>query len=116
MTHDDKEDLAVIINSGFQNLTDTMNQRFAGVDTRLDKVENRLEKVETRLDGVETRLDGVETRLDGVETELSSLSQKITQIDLRTQNQIDEQYERTHKLEKRTTVIEEHIGLKPVAT
>lgn len=101
MTHEDKEELAVLINSGFQNLTDIMNQRFGGVDTRLDKVENRLEKVETRL--------------DGVETELSSLSQKITQIDTRTQNQIDAQYERTTKLETRTTVIENHIGLKSVA-
>lgn len=89
------DELAVMVNNGFQTVTGAIN------------------KVETRLDGVETRLDGVETRLERVETEVKELSQKITQIDLRTQNQIDAQYERMTELEKRTDIVEEHIGLKP---
>lgn len=90
-----------MINSGFQTLTDTMNQRFSVVDERFEAVDRRF--------------DGVETRLGSVETELVSLKQKITQIDQRTQNQIDEQYERTAVLEVRTETIEKHLGLKPVS-
>jgi archaellum component FlaC len=60
------DDLAVIINKGFQ----TNQEHFDG---RFDKVEGRLDKVEGRLDKVENRLMRVEIKMDAVEDDLSEI-------------------------------------------
>ncbi len=59
------EDLAGMMNRGFESLRSDMDQRF-------DKVDNRFDGVEKRLDGVEGQLRGLDNRLDAVEQEVKA--------------------------------------------
>jgi len=67
----------------FENiLAPYLDERFGGVETRLDKVE-------TRLDKVETRLGGVEEDLGEVKNELKIVNRKIDILQETTPNRIE---------------------------
>ncbi len=68
-----------------------LNQRFAGVDRRIDDLNLRMDdrfqdmnqRMDERFNGVERRIDRVETRLDSVEVELSDMNTRLSDINAR---------------------------------
>ncbi len=104
MKHEEttNEELAIMINSGFQSLTDTVN----GMRTDIGVMKERL-------DGIDGRLDGIDGRLDSLEEKTEYIDQKLTRIDRRQEQQMDEQYSRMSAAENDIKEIRKHIRLKP---
>ena len=47
-----------------QELKTYLEQRFDGIDKRLDGMDKRFDGIDTRLDGMDKRFDGIDTHLD----------------------------------------------------
>jgi len=111
MKHDEttNEELAIMINNGFQSLTDTVN----GMRTDMGVMKERLDGIDGRLDGIDGRLDGIDGRLDSLEEKTEYIDQKLSRIDRRQEQQMDEQYSRMSAAENDIKEIRKHVGLKP---
>lgn len=67
------DDLAVIINKGFDNQMEHMDKKFAEVDKKFDSMDERFKHVATKqqVQILETKIDKVDERLKKVETVLN---------------------------------------------
>lgn len=104
MKHEEttNEELAIMINNGFQSLTDTVN----GMRTDMGIMKEDITVMKERLDGIDVRLGSLEQKTD-------YLDQKLTRIDRRQEQQMDEQYSRMSAAEGDIKEIRKHVGLKP---
>lgn len=57
------DELALMIGRGFNELRDTMDVRFAGVERQLGSIEQRLDRVEFLVNGQDNRISVLEDRV-----------------------------------------------------
>jgi TolA-binding protein len=111
------DELARMINAGFQSVTDEMRSGFKAVNERMDSMEGRMDSMEGRMDSMEGRMGSMEGRMGSMHREFQErfdvLEQKVSRIDRRQEQQMDAQYERMSVAEGDIKEIRKHIGLKP---
>jgi hypothetical protein len=68
------DELAIMVNKGFEESTKNVNKRFESVDKRFDGVDKRFDKVEKRLDRIEKLiLADHKERIEKLEMEVREL-------------------------------------------
>ncbi|MCX6736161.1 MAG: hypothetical protein NTZ13_03705 [Candidatus Parcubacteria bacterium] len=67
------EDLAQMMQAGFQGLEERLGGRIDRLDSRMDNMEIKMERIESRMDGIESRMDGLESRMGSIETRIGRL-------------------------------------------
>lgn len=113
------DQLALMVERGFNEVCERMDKGLKEVDERFDKVEDRLDKVEDRLDAVENKLDRIETRLDSLERRILAIEDILTEHgkDIKEiKNEIkaikesgSKQWEKFWEIEKRVNILESKI-------
>jgi len=71
------EQLAVMINNGFENQMKHLDERFGKIDERFDKVDERFDKVDEHFDKVDERLDNLDARVGRIEADIHELRGEI---------------------------------------
>lgn len=81
-------EMMVTVNGRLDRMQTEINERFAGIEKRLDGMDERFEQIEKRLDGIDERLDGmderfeqIEKRLDGIDEQLREHSEQLFILD-----------------------------------
>ena len=68
---------------GMDGRLDSMDGRFDGIDSRLDSMDSRFDGIDSRLDSMDSRLDGMDTRLDGMDSKFDSMDSRFDGMDSR---------------------------------
>ena len=68
---------------GIDRRLDGIDQRFDGIDRRLDGIDQRFDGIDRRLDGIDQRFDGIDRRLDGIDRRLDGIDQRLDGVDRR---------------------------------
>jgi len=69
------EDLAIIVNKGFEDARKDRNERFAKVDERFDKVEAEINEIKEDTHQIKVEVKQIWNKLDEIEKRLDKLSQ-----------------------------------------
>lgn len=86
------DNLAEMVQTGFEEMNDKMDTGFGLVNGRLDRVEGRLDRVEGRLDRVEDRLDYLESTVvtkDYLDDKLADLHGKLVTLVRREDDKVN---------------------------
>lgn len=67
------EELAQMMQVGFQGLEERLGGRIDKLDSRMDNMEVKMERIESRMDGLESQMDGLESRMGSIETRIGRL-------------------------------------------
>ena len=65
---------------GMDGRLDSMDGRFDGIDSRLDSMDSRFDGIDSRLDSMDRRLDGMDTRLDGMDSRFDSIEGRLDSV------------------------------------
>ena len=90
-------DLAIMVNKGFQSVQDEMDKRFDEVDKRFDEVDKRFEKVDEGFDNLE----------HGMREGFSKVNGSIERVDRRVDHHEDE----ILKTKSRVKIIERELKI-----
>lgn len=74
-------DLAVMVQNGFNSIHSEMDTRFNLVDKKFEAVDRRFEQIESRFDkrfdGIDARFERLESRVKNIETRVENLDTKF---------------------------------------
>lgn len=76
-------EMATALNGRLDRMQTEINERFAGIDKRLDGMDDRFERIERRLDGIDERLDRMDERLDGMDERFEQIEKRLDGMDER---------------------------------
>lgn len=105
------EQLAQLIQKGFQSQAEYMDRRFADVDQRFEDVDRRFDAVDQRFAAMDQRFDAIDRRFDAMDQKFGVMAEKLDLHD-RTMHSRDEfAAEEIGVLKKRVAAIEHHLGM-----
>ena len=70
------EDLASMVQKGFTDLSNKMDERFEQVDRRFEQVDKRIDKVDEKLGNVENKINQIDRRLFSIEEDIAEIKIK----------------------------------------
>ena len=80
------EDLAGMVNKGFESINSEMNGKFKEVDKRFDKVDGRLGSLEKRMENVEEDVKDIKLHLhtETYKFDIKELDNRVTKLEKKT--------------------------------